>query len=219
MSIRNRLRLIKGVLPKIMKTHQSKNGRIFLLKKENKWIFKQLQKLGCFNFFCNNKGHILGLSQIISFLDYGWKALANGFTAPSDEIEVHHINSDVTDNSPENLVFLSVQDHQFVSNVTFTPFYGKVKYEASTPFNRQGLPTSNRYHFLINIIQETVAAVSTFRSSKTVNVPYYKVLLSLPSSLWKKATNYINLPKWIDHLIFQHLCPSPFITYTQYATP
>lgn len=207
MNYSDRLRLVRQVLPLIMKTHTNQQGRVFLRSSNNKWIFHQLRLLGCFEFYATNNGHIVGLSQIVAFLSYGWKAYKNGFTASKDEIEVHHIDGDVTNNDSDNLVYLSREDHQVVSDISYTPFYGKVNYIGCTPFNKHGRATSNPTHFLVNIIQETVSAVSSRRSKIKLHIPYSDVLLNLPKTLWKTSRNLRVLPNWINSTVQSIICP------------
>lgn len=203
-----RLNLVKRVLPLIMKTRQTKDKRITLFKSNNKWIFKQLHLLGCFDFYSTNNGNIIGLSQVIAFLSYGWKAFRNGFTAPKHTIEVHHINGDVTNNNPDNLIYLSKEDHQVVSDLSYTPFYGKVNWVGHTPFNRQGKTNTNKTHFLINVIQETIEAVTSRRSNTKLSIPFYEVLLNLPQSLWKSSNNIRVIPTWMTSNLQSLICPN-----------
>jgi hypothetical protein len=188
-----------------MQRTELKSKRSVLLCSQNKLLFEQLDKVGLFTFYSNNSGQIIGVSQVVAFLFCGGlEAMQKGFD--SDNLEVHHINGDVTDNSPENLVFLSKEDHDYVSRCTFTPYFGRVQEQGSTPFNKQGRPITNAMHFLVNILQETVAAVSAHRSGKAVVLSYAEVLLNLPSTLWN-APLHDRLPKWMTQPIMLALRP------------
>lgn len=208
MTYKQRLKLVRSVLPLIGKTFQNKDKRLTLSKSNNRWLFKQLTLLGCFQFYSTNSGNLIGVSQVIAFLTYGWKAYRNGFNAPKELIEVHHKDGNVTNNNPLNLVYLSREDHQVVSDLSYTPFYGKLKTVGYTPFNRQGKPNNNPTHFLINIIQETILAVSSRRSSIKLNISYTEVLLNLPQTLWKHTRNLRVLPSWMSSTIQSILCPN-----------
>ena len=198
--------LIKGALL-FAYTITNKDGRLFLTRKQNPRLFKLLDKIQIFEFYSTNNGQIVGLSQIVAYLSYGWKAYLNGFTAPCSEIEVHHVNGDVQDNNPENLVYLSRQDHQYISSCTYTPFYGKVLSDASTPFNRQGKTITNKHHFLVNILIDTVSNVSSRRSGHSISLSYPQVLLALPKLLWKRRQNFTIMPHWMTTSIFHALNP------------
>lgn len=199
---------LRHILPRLMKTFQGANGRVSLSRNNNRLIFKYLDKVGCFKFYSTNRGQIIGLSQIVAFLHYGWKAYKNGFTAPKDIIEVHHINGCVWDNTPENLVYLSKEDHQVISDLSYTPFHGKVNHVGHTPFNRQGKVNSNKTHFLVNVIQETITRVSDRRSGIPLTVSFTDVLLNLPKTLWRKANALRVMPTWMTASFQSVLCPS-----------
>lgn len=123
-----------------------------------------LHKVGLFNFYPSNSGKLLNVSQIVYYLEHGWKALLQGYTAGKQaEVEIHHLNGDVTDDRPSNLVALSTGDHYYVSacqNGTFNlqDFFWQ-NHKASdkpTPFNNQGRAIKNHPKFLQRIIAATV---------------------------------------------------------------
>lgn len=129
-----------------------------------------LHKVGLFSFYPSNSGKLLNVSQIVYFLEHGWKALQNGFTAGKySEVEIHHLNGDVSDDSPLNLVALSTGDHYYVSacqNGTFNlqDFFWQ-NYKASdnpTPFNNQGRPIKNHSKFLQRVIASTLFNTQRF---------------------------------------------------------
>lgn len=202
------VQLLSKVFYLLAKIDVDSSNRRILVKSKNKYIFKCLTRIKCFDFYCTNNGNIIGLSQVVAYLSYGWKAYLNGFKAPKSEIEVHHINSDVTDNSPNNLIYLSRQDHAIVSSYTYTPFHGRLTFTGSTPFNRQGAKVSNPTHFLVNVIQETVSCVAKHRSSQEVKLTFLEILSSIPKQLWKGTPLYSIMPRWMNTVVQNKLNPN-----------
>ena len=123
-----------------------------------------LEEVGLFSFYPSNSGKLLNVSQVVYYLEHGWKALEQGYTAGREaEVEIHHLNGDVTDDSPRNLVALSSGDHYYVSacqNGIFNlqDFFWQ-NHQASdnpTPFNNQGRAIKNHSKFLQRIIAATI---------------------------------------------------------------
>lgn len=123
-----------------------------------------LNEVGLFSFYPSNSGKLINVSQVVYYLNHGWKALENGYTAGKQaEVEIHHLNGDVTDDAPRNLVALSTGDHYYVSacqNGTFNlqDFFWQ-NHKASdnpTPFNNQGRAIKNHSKFLQRIIAATI---------------------------------------------------------------
>lgn len=188
------------LLPLMMRPKKGSNGRLVLFRQDNKLLFNSLRKLGCFSFYCDNKGDIIGVSQVIAFLHHGYKAHANGFTAPRGQVEVHHINGDITDNRPENLIYLSKQDHLMISSCTNTVAVGKLKHSDPTPFNRQGRPVENPKHYLANVLADTLEAVSKFRGGIAIKIWVPTVIRSLPKNLYSNLVKHY-FPSWMTKRI------------------
>lgn len=123
-----------------------------------------LEEVGLFSFYPSNFGKLLNVSQVVYYLEHGWKALEQGYTAGREaEVEIHHLNGDVTDDSPRNLVALSSGDHYYVSacqNGTFNlqDFFWQNHQASDNPthFNNQGRPIKNHAKFLQRIIAATI---------------------------------------------------------------
>lgn len=159
---------------------QSNNRKVIHLdnhiNKSIKKLKELLTDLGCFEFYSTNSGErIIGLSQVIYFVHSGFKAYANGYKVSKNIHEVHHIDGDVTNNSPGNLILLSSLDHHLVTsfqkaNIKKLANFNMPNYNMSyleiddfqeqTPFNNQGKRIKNHKHFLCNIIAKTIIATS-----------------------------------------------------------
>lgn len=186
-----------------MKPHKSKNGRLVLFRKDNRLIFNILDSLGCFQFYIGNKNkEIIGVSQVMAFLHYGWKALLNGFTA--ENLEVHHIDGDVLNNEASNIIYLSKQDHLIVSHSTNTESYGRIDKENATPFNRNGKAISNPLHYLANVIKMTLEAVAKKRGGLRIKVSLPTILLDLPKSIHSVVIRSY-FPSWFTPTILNSI--------------
>lgn len=123
-----------------------------------------LDEVGLFSFYPSNFGKLLNVSQVVYYLEHGWKALEQGYTAGREaEVEIHHLNGDVTDDSPRNLVALSSGDHYYVSACqngifNFQDFFWQNHQASDNPthFNNQGRPIKNHAKFLQRIIAATI---------------------------------------------------------------
>lgn len=196
---------LKANLEHLAHKTELKDKRSVLLCNKNKTLFNLLGKIGLWKFYENNTGKVIGYSQVVAFLFCGGlEALANGFTAVN--LEVHHISGDVTDNSADNLVYLSREDHEYVSHVSYTQFHGRLEEHGSTPFNKRGRPVSNAIHFLVNIVQQTVTAVAKKRTNIDLKLRYEQILGDIPKNLWKSCYQK-NLPRWMKRYILLALRP------------
>jgi hypothetical protein len=160
------------------------SGYINLARAENEELFELLHQVGYFRFYTSNSGEIVGLHQIVAYLDYGWKAYRNGFRISGLEVEVHHYNGNTGDNRPENLVYLSRQDHACVSSASKTNFYGVVKSSVPTPFNRQGKQVLDHKDFLVCHIALTLKAIGR-RRRKKIEVNITRLIMELPAALYR----------------------------------
>ena len=141
--------------------HQTVDGYLVCYKKNKEELFKVLEDNGFFEFHTTNNGFVVSVQQIIAFFNYGYKALANGFTANYGEVEVHHLDSNCFNNEPHNLVYLSCHDHYIVSQASKTPFFDKpAKERITTPFNKQGRKIVGHNRFLASIIDITISFIA-----------------------------------------------------------
>lgn len=193
------------------RSHPNEGPRFFITRQDNPHFFNfVLDPIEIFDFYSTNRGDMIGVSQVVAYIECGgWEAFCfYNFTAPNDEIEVHHINGNTADNRPCNLVYLSRQDHQYVSNCTYTPFYGKVTWSGSTPFNRRGKPIKDPAHYLANIIKATLSCISIKHTGKKSDLAFSKILKALPKRLWQFAVNYYQAPRWLTSQLLHSLDPS-----------
>jgi hypothetical protein len=134
----------------------TKHGyRVYNLHK-HKLLKAILEQYSFFDFYTTNNGHMVGEHQIVSFFYWGYNALMNGFKAPKDEINVHHKDSNPSNNNPYNLVYLSTQDHLLVSALANSKILTKDFVKGNTPFNRQGRSIKNITAFLVNVARDTM---------------------------------------------------------------
>lgn len=76
---------------------------------QNEELFAELDKIGIWHFYVNNKGSIISHHQIVVYCYEGVEWLERGLTSEGHECD--HIDSDVTNNKPSNLKLLSIADH------------------------------------------------------------------------------------------------------------
>lgn len=164
--------------------HTNKEGYQVVIRKKNPTLFRMLDEVGFFKFHSTNTGNVCGLHQIIIYLDYGHKAQTNGFTVENGLVEVHHYDGNPANNTPENLVYVSKEDHKHISGCTKTNWFAhRNSNESPTPFNRQGFAIKDSIHFLGNVIQKTLLLAK----GKWISRP--ALLMNLPYNLYKEKCN------------------------------
>ena len=131
-----------------------------------------LNDINCFDFYTTNSGeHIIGVSQIIYYIHTGYKAYLRGYIVNGNEHEIHHLNGNVKDNNPKNLILLSCFDHYLVTSfqkaslkhltgfnmdLLKSNWLSEFNNLEPTPFNNQGRSIRNHKHFLLNVIAKTI---------------------------------------------------------------
>ncbi len=157
----------------------SNNRKVIYLSKNNNNIQKLkicLNEINCFNFYSTNSGkNIIGLSQILYFIHTGYKAYLNNYIVNAHDHEIHHLNGDIQNNRPSNLLLLSSFDHHLVTsfqraNIKHLADFNMARLKSnwlskyddviSTPFNNQGKSIRNHKHFLCNVIAKTILQTS-----------------------------------------------------------
>ena len=119
-------------LKSIMKQEQffyytNKNGYIVLTRDSNSHIFSLLDLAGFFDFHCtNSKKEIAGHHQIMLYIYQGYRFLMKGFTCPWGTYEVHHLDSDPSNNSPSNLTYVTPQENAICASLSSMKYHGFV---------------------------------------------------------------------------------------------
>lgn len=114
------------------KTFTNKNGYVCVIRKENKELFKAMEDLQFFEFQSSNKTkQIAGVHQFVLYLHRGvwtWRYFKYKLEAADKEgtrrTDIHHLNSVVSDNRPENLVYVTPQQNSFCADAVCRPYHG-----------------------------------------------------------------------------------------------
>jgi hypothetical protein len=111
--------------------------------KNNRELIGKLDDLGFFEVYCTNKAYDGGfgvyLSQVLLFLKYGIDWVRKGFKMPAEEMEIHHVNSNVLDNRIENLHVVTRTLHCFLTNVQIG------QHHCYSEYLQVGKPNNNVY--------------------------------------------------------------------------
>lgn len=144
--------------------------RAYDLNKQNNLELKTLlTEAGFFEFYTRNKGNVVYEHQIIAYFSCGGiHALKRGITCDSNNVEVHHINGRAIDNRPENLIYLPIVLHAFITKAqralgkklrTFRRFiqYNLLEQLEFIPFwNKQGRIVIGKIDFVMYILALTM---------------------------------------------------------------
>jgi hypothetical protein len=98
------------------RTFSDKLGYVKLLQKDNIQLFVTLSRLSMFEFHLTNGGSSCYLHQIILYLSVGWKLYRRGKFAEAGSIEVHHLDHDPSNNSPDNLWYVSPLENKLLAH-------------------------------------------------------------------------------------------------------
>ena len=174
---------------KQFKSRKSKQGYILLYKKDNKRLFSLLNEAAFFDFHITNNQHIVGLHQVVAYIYHGWRAYLNNFTAAKGDVEIHHIDSDPSNNSPGNLIYVSPQEHLLISQATSIQSTTFVRHCDPCPFNKKGHPISNPFKRLSYLVFITINR--TFKKlGIRFSVPQFNILSEIPLSYTFKRINW-----------------------------
>lgn len=173
--------------------YYNSSGYQYATKKKNKFLFTLLRLAGFFKLFTTNNGNLVYVHQIVAFCEYGVYWLKHGYEITQGTYEVHHLNSCVSDNRPENLVIVSCADHRAVHNAVNQKYLGKIYSPQPTPINSQGQLIKNHKHFLSDLVKRSFEAtieyaeqqgVTAFAMKKTLTQENWAdLLLNLPPQL------------------------------------
>lgn len=145
--------------------------RIFLDTgtKLTKLLKKLLRQIGCFDFYATNSGEkIIGVSQIIYYIYYGHESLRRGWRMAKGVYEIHHIDGDVSNNYPGNLIPLHVNEHRTISqfqrgklskdyDVHISSWLSQAACDDIPRFNRRGRKVKDVKAFLAYWLKETLS--------------------------------------------------------------
>lgn len=187
------------VASKQFRARSIKGGYKVLTRNKNTYLFNLLDQVGIFDFNESNSGGILCLHQIVAYIYHGYKAFCNGFTINKKSIQVHHIDSDPTNNAPGNLTYLSCQEHLMVTQATTITNDNIIVSNCDPcPFNRNGKPISNFYHRLSYLVSITINR--TFKKlGVNIKISRSEIYMEIPNNYLIKRINWV--PKFTEKII------------------
>lgn len=173
-----------------------------LTHRNNSPLADMLLTDGYWDFAPTRSSRLIGAHQIIAFYFLPKPSHASS----GADVEVHHINGNTTDNTPDNLMFLTPGDHALVTKFqrrlaklslkTFTKVHLAMVH---TPFNRRGKPIHNWARFMLVTIALTVTKtqgwVRTFSDNATHKLmPPIKSLIANIHRLLRSLAPIITSP-------------------------
>lgn len=168
----------------------STGGYEYATKSKNKFLFTLLRLAGFFKLFTSNNGNMVYIHQIVAFAHYGVYWLKHGYEITQGTYEVHHLNSCVTDNRPENLQIVSCADHRAIHNALNQNYLGKIFSPQPTPINSQGQLVKNHKHFLTELVKKSLEATIDYAEQQGVTA--FDIKKTLTQENW--AELLLNLP-------------------------
>lgn len=103
-----------------------------LARIKHKELFRKLSAIGFFSFHSTNNGYTCYLHQITLYLATGWKLYRNeGQFCECGLKEIHHLDSDPTNNDPSNLTYITPHQNKALSVMSGTRYFGTVITEHS----------------------------------------------------------------------------------------
>ena len=152
-----------------------------LTRPVNQPILELLLDFGYYKFAPNRSVKIVYFHQVIAFFFVSPKKELNG---KGDLLHVQHKSSNTLDNSPNNLIYLTPEDHALVtkfqrkaSTFKISSFFKLTGTGIRTWFNSKGERIKNWAKFIIGVIALTVAKTYNFSGFKYVSPP--KLIMSV----------------------------------------
>ncbi len=205
------------IFSKQFKSVKNKEGYHILFKSNNKYLFSKLAAVKMFDFYSTNSGEIVSLHQIVAYLFKGYKAFKNGYTIDKN-IHVHHIDSNTSNNTPGNLVYVSSQEHLLITQATtMCCDHIKVFNGDCCPFNCKGEEVNNFFHRLTHLVKATLER--TLKSfGCNFKIKSHKIFKSIPHYLGFKRFNWCpdfvhDVVVSIQQKMWQDICPSLSLTF------
>lgn len=165
-------------------------------------LFDMLTEDGFFSLHTSNqKKEIVYYHQIIAFYFSGGKEiLQNGGSIHMDHHEIHHLNGNTFDNSPDNLQYLPIEVHNLITSFQRTiersirnrkkakKLISMIKQGKLIIWNRKGQQVKRIKEWIVNLISKTIVLTAKF-----FYIPLsLKGLLGFLRSLLKNLLGNIN---------------------------
>ena len=165
---------------------QGSHSYLFLTRHSNKELFSYLDKCGFFDFHCTNtQKQICSYHQVVLFLHKGWKLFLFGYTCPSGTYEIHHLDHDPSNNSPDNLVYVTPQENQILATITRMSYYSNAQTALIGAFNKK-----SKLSDFAKLLKLTFERTYSRLGFQVPDVSLASWLLSLPAHLGKKLYQY-----------------------------
>lgn len=156
-----------------------KGERLRLFRGQNKELFRLLDESLFFQFHITNAGKSVLIYQIIKFFSErngGWKVVLEGEVAQKGQIEIHHYDHDVQNNSPENLEYVTPEMNKLATE--FTEKFIKsdkpaqIIREIKNRFDGQILIILGKVVRIVDVILKTVKLSKSVGLDKIGSSPY-----------------------------------------------
>lgn len=114
------------------KTFKNKDGYIFVTRQQNPHLFSVLDGLQFFEFQYRNQKHtIAGVHQIVLYLHVGmnhwrWNDRKVRESQSNGGYEVHHLDSNPSNNCIDNLYYVTAQQNQLCADAVHKKYAGHV---------------------------------------------------------------------------------------------
>lgn len=115
--IRAKIREAKEALAEAEIVALESGYRALYRNNRNRELFYLLTLLGFFDYHRSNRTRrIIYEHQVVHYLTTGWHAYKNGKFMLKDQQEIHHLDHDVTNNNPSNLVVVTPAENKLLAN-------------------------------------------------------------------------------------------------------
>lgn len=97
----------------------SKEKYVFLVRNQNKELFKLLEAACFFKLHTSNrKKQIVGLHQVVLYVHRGWKKLYFGHEIIQGQFEIHHLDHNPSNNTIDNLWYTTPTNNKVIADIT-----------------------------------------------------------------------------------------------------
>lgn len=178
------------------KNNNHKYKAFDVTRSANYWIKELLLEYGYWKFAPSRSDKIVYYHQVVAFFFVSKNKKLDG---NGSLLFIHHISGNTLDNSPNNLVYLTKEDHEIVTRFqrkacTFklSSFF-KLKEKAQgarTFINRKGELVKNWARFILGVIALTLAETYSFSGFKFVSPP--SLIVSVVAFARRFVTRFFN---------------------------